>query len=248
MARLHGAAGNVKICLKNELKRVPIVGWGMQMFEFLFLKRNIEQDCVHVRGKFRETIKKALFNMVVEYMHSFIQDGFPLWIIIFPEGTTIHTEYVDKSHAFAEKSNRPKLDRVLLPRSTGLRIMMDALKAGKVKPDIYDITMSYSSYSGEVPTYAMEYNRNIDKEIPSMKSLLAGQGPPEVHLHGKRYSFDQVYENVECFLDSRWKEKEQLMNEFIQHKVLSLKKNILFIYCGSPSFPRMIRLACFLQR
>jgi hypothetical protein len=36
-------------------------------------------------------------------MHSLIHDEFPFWLVIFPEGTTIHTEYVAKTKAYAEK-------------------------------------------------------------------------------------------------------------------------------------------------
>lgn len=36
-------------------------------------------------------------------MDSLIGDDYPFWLVIFPEGTTIHKEYVAKSQAFAEK-------------------------------------------------------------------------------------------------------------------------------------------------
>ena len=35
-------------------------------------------------------------------MDSLIGDDYPFWLVIFPEGTTIHKEYVVKSQAFAE--------------------------------------------------------------------------------------------------------------------------------------------------
>jgi lysocardiolipin and lysophospholipid acyltransferase len=41
-----------------------------------------------------------------EYMQSLINDNFPFWLVIFPEGTTIHTEYVAKTKAYAEKYAR----------------------------------------------------------------------------------------------------------------------------------------------
>lgn len=36
-------------------------------------------------------------------MNSLIGDEYPFWLVIFPEGTTMHAEYVVKSQAFAEK-------------------------------------------------------------------------------------------------------------------------------------------------
>jgi lysocardiolipin and lysophospholipid acyltransferase len=50
-ARHAEGAGNIKIVLKDQLKYVPVVGWGMRLFEFLFLKRNIDHDAKHIHGK-----------------------------------------------------------------------------------------------------------------------------------------------------------------------------------------------------
>lgn len=36
-------------------------------------------------------------------MDSLIGDEYPFWLVIFPEGTTMHAEYVVKSQAFADK-------------------------------------------------------------------------------------------------------------------------------------------------
>lgn len=49
-ARSQRGAGNIKIVLKEQLKYVPIIGWGMRLFEFLFLRRSIEHDKVHIKG------------------------------------------------------------------------------------------------------------------------------------------------------------------------------------------------------
>ncbi len=50
-ARHTEGAGNIKIVLKDQLKYVPIVGWGMRLMEFLFLRRNLEKDAKHIKGK-----------------------------------------------------------------------------------------------------------------------------------------------------------------------------------------------------
>lgn len=42
-------------------------------------------------------------STLAAYMDSLIGDDYPFWLVIFPEGTTIHQEYVVKSQAFAEK-------------------------------------------------------------------------------------------------------------------------------------------------
>ncbi|TMW63815.1 hypothetical protein Poli38472_002756 [Pythium oligandrum] len=199
-ARHHKGAGNIKIVLKDQLKRVPIIGWGMRLFEFLFLRRSIDHDAKHIK----------------EYMDSLIHDEFPFWLVIFPEGTTIHTEYVVKANAFAEKTNRPKFEHVVLPRTSGLQIILDAV--ADVKPDIYDLTIAFPSYSGEVPTFDMGYDRKIDTDVPSMKSLLAGKKPGRVAMHGKKFAYDDAVGNLEKFLDARWTEKDARMAHYIEHK------------------------------
>lgn len=86
-ARASRGAGNIKIVLKDQLKYLPVIGWGMRLFEFLFLRRSIDHDAVHITN----------------YIDGLVHDDFPFWLVIFPEGTTIHMEYVAKSQAFADK-------------------------------------------------------------------------------------------------------------------------------------------------
>jgi hypothetical protein len=204
LARAFHGAGNIKIVLKEPLKYLPILGWGMRLFEFLFLKRSLEHDAQRIR----------------KYMATLHEDNFPFWMVIFPEGTTIHREYVEKSTHFALKNQRPLFKKVLLPRTKGLQLMLDAVKDSQ--PDIYDLTMGFPTYTGEIPTFDMEYDRNIDTGIPSMKSLLAGQKPPgSIHLHGKKYTYDQVmndFSSLEHFLDTCWLEKEKRLEFFIHNQ------------------------------
>ncbi|GMF35922.1 unnamed protein product [Phytophthora fragariaefolia] len=200
-ARHQRAAGNVKIVLKDQLKYLPIIGWGMRLFQFLFLRRRIDEDAAHIK----------------QYMGGLIADDFPFWLVLFPEGTTIHAEYVAKSQAFAAREGRPKFERVLLPRTAGMQIILDAV--ADAKPDIYDLTLAFPSYSGEVPTFDMGYGRKVDTEVPSMKSLLAGKAPVgRVAIHSRKFSYEDAATDLQGFLDARWKEKEERLNYFIEHQ------------------------------
>lgn len=51
IAKLSGNAGNIKIILKAEVKFIPVFGWGMQMFDFLFLSRQLIQDSTRIESK-----------------------------------------------------------------------------------------------------------------------------------------------------------------------------------------------------
>lgn len=49
LARVAGNHGLVKIILKDTVKSMPIFGWGMQGFEFIFLARNWDADQTRLR-------------------------------------------------------------------------------------------------------------------------------------------------------------------------------------------------------
>lgn len=57
--------------LKNELKYLPFFGLGMQLFDFIFMKRKLLDD--------RNTIIKNLERSK--------KDDRPMWLVLFPEGT-----------------------------------------------------------------------------------------------------------------------------------------------------------------
>ncbi|KAG9397963.1 Acyl-CoA:lysophosphatidylglycerol acyltransferase 1 [Aphanomyces cochlioides] len=202
--RRQGGGGNVKICLKDELKYVPVFGWGLYLMEFLYVKRNLDHDSRHV----------------AQHMARF--EDFPFWMLLFPEGTTINTESMVKSHRFAKTTNRPHLERLLLPRTAGFETMLGATQG--VKPDIYDLTLSYPSYSGEVPTTAMGYSRLRDLGVPSMSSLIWGTPVDKIYLHGKKVSYDEVAGKEQAYLDGMWREKEALLDEFIAQGAFASKQ------------------------
>ncbi|TPX39233.1 succinate---CoA ligase (ADP-forming) [Synchytrium endobioticum] len=89
LAALFGAPGDIKIVLKESLKHVPIFGWGMIFFEFLFLKRKMAED----KDGFHRVIARAM------------KDSVPLHLLLFPEGTVLTNDTRNKSHAFAQKEN-----------------------------------------------------------------------------------------------------------------------------------------------
>jgi 1-acyl-sn-glycerol-3-phosphate acyltransferase len=64
----HGLGGNIKIMLKHELRSIPIFGWGMRFFEFIFLKRKWDLDK----------------ELLISSLNTARSDGFPIWLLIFP--------------------------------------------------------------------------------------------------------------------------------------------------------------------
>ena len=61
--------GDVKVLLMAVLKYLPLLGWGMQFFEFIFLQQKWVLDK----------------DRITQSLHTAMGDRLPLWLLIFPE-------------------------------------------------------------------------------------------------------------------------------------------------------------------
>jgi 1-acyl-sn-glycerol-3-phosphate acyltransferase len=169
----------------------------MSNFEFIFLQRNWADD--------KHVLTSRLLN--------FVKDKFTFWLLLFPEGTTVHQEALDKGHEFARKSGRPILKNLLLPRSTGFEAVLNAV--GDAVDEVYDVTMCYTGYTGEIPTWKDGYNRKKDKSIPSIVKLFGGMKASPIFLYVRRYHVkDIIAKGVERWIDERWTEKDSILQHF----------------------------------
>ncbi|EQC42344.1 hypothetical protein SDRG_00082 [Saprolegnia diclina VS20] len=198
--RLVGAVPQLKLCMKSSLAYVPCMGWTMALLEFLFLRRDLVHDKPHVQ----------------QYMESFVEDAFPVWLMLFPEGTTIHTECVTKSQAFATAQGRPTLERVLLPGAAGLQLLLDAYANTDVKPEIYDITIGYPSYAGEVPTYEMAATST--RVCPPCNGWSRAMGRRSCICTSRATPLQPSPATIVGFLDRQWSQKEHWLAHFAQHE------------------------------
>lgn len=125
LAYSHGSLGGVKFFVKNPLKWVPGLGWGMQMLNYLFVKRAWNEDANFVR---------KIFQRLVEYRS-------PIWLMSYPEGTRIKPHKLKRSQDFAKTRGYPHLNNVMLPRSKGFVTTMEQMR-GRVD-GVYDLTIGY---------------------------------------------------------------------------------------------------------
>ncbi|KAI9022501.1 acyltransferase-domain-containing protein [Hyaloraphidium curvatum] len=166
VAHQEGKHGDFKIILKESLKFLPVFGWGMWFFEFIFLKRKWAFDKL-VLEKATRTIKE--------------DTGIPCWLLIFPEGkrTVNDPPGVTASKAYAKKIDLSYPYRhVILPKSTGLFYILRQLKVGA----LYDLTMAYPrGRTGQV----ME-------DYPIDKVFFEGEGPKTVDVHLRKFDVADV--------------------------------------------------------
>lgn len=125
LARTKKRLGDYKWFVKDIIKYVPGVGWGMLFLDCLFIKRNWTNDRDYINNVF----KKILNHRV------------PVWIISFVEGTRIRPYKLKRAQNYAKEKgfNPPK--HVLIPRTKGFTATVQALRDHI--DAVYDVTIGY---------------------------------------------------------------------------------------------------------
>lgn len=120
-----GMHGRVFIVLKESLKRLPVIGWGMQVCQFVFLRRDWEQDKPQLAA----------------HMQKLNKANVPMWLMLFPEGTNLAPSTREASYRWAAKNGINDMQHTLLPRYTGLQFMLKQLRP--TLDYVYDCTIAY---------------------------------------------------------------------------------------------------------
>lgn len=183
--------GRIYVVLKESLRRIPIIGWGMQFSQFIFLKRNWEKDKDRLAAHLQKLNSAAA----------------PMWLMLFPEGTNLHPVTRKASKKWADKNEIPDMEHQLLPRSKGLQFCIQNLR--KTTPYVYDCTIAYEG----VPTgqYASEI-------FTIQAAYFGGKPPKSVNMYWRRFDVwsipvdnDRAFDN---WLRARWIEKDQLLDHY----------------------------------
>lgn len=193
IAYCNGMHGRLYIILKESLKKIPVLGWGMQLSQFIFLKRNWEKDKPHMASALQK------LNRMTE----------PMWLLLFPEGTNLAPSTRAKSAAWAQKTGVPDMQHLLLPRSTGLQFCLEELKSSV--DYLYDCTVAYEG----VPRG--QYAQDI---FTLQAGYLEGRPPKSVGMHWRRFAVKDIpFQNQKVFelwLIARWREKDVLMEQYMR--------------------------------
>ncbi|KAF2109747.1 acyltransferase-domain-containing protein [Lophiotrema nucula] len=187
--------GHFLVVLKDSLRRIPVFGPGMMFFDWIFLSRRWEKDRPRLQ----------------EHMESLSRPGsrFPMWLLIFPEGTNLSENTRGISKKWAEKMGIPDLKYILLPRTRGLHLCVERL--GDSIEWLYDCTISYDGVpSGE-----------YGQDIYTLKSLyVEGFKAPNVNIHWRRFAVKDIPlidpAAFDQWLYERWAEKDKLL-EYAEH-------------------------------
>ena len=191
IAYTNGMHGFIYIILKESLKNIPIIGWGAQFYNFIFLSRHWEED-------------KRRFKKHLEQLN---KPNDPMWLIIFPEGTNLAAGTRETSKRWAEKNGLQDMKHQLLPRSTGLRFCLNELK--DTTDWLYDCTIAYEG----IPPG--QFGQDI---FTLRSSFFEGRPPKSVNMHWRRFHIDSIpIQNTKAFevwLRNRWREKDYMLEYF----------------------------------
>lgn len=195
-----GRAQHLKIILKNSLKHIPVVGWGMRFFNFVFLKRNWVSD------------QKTLSN-AMETLKS--KENVPLWLLMFPEGTIINGESYDKTKQFAQKNGITLNTHTLIPKTTGAFYVINSLRNdehGRRFTHVYNLTIAYEGVFDD------EYADDI---FHFTRIVASGKQKIVMHIHFSRIRIEDIHQDEEDFkqwLYEEFSKKSEMVKRFTQDK------------------------------
>lgn len=234
-------ADNIYIILK-DLSKIPVLGYGMKNYNFMFLSRKWEKDKVLLTNQLLEIDANARgsgpaagINHVSSTNISSDYGGVKFWpqqrvsdviypyqILLFPEGTVPSNRTTKKSKEFCEKNKLPLLKHVLLPRTRGLFLILRNLR--NTSRVVYDITTGYGGLKPD------EYGEDL---FTLKKIFFLGQGPSQICYHIRAFNVDDIplgedtvdiddvkpedLANFEKWLYKVWYEKDLLMKQFFEY-------------------------------
>ncbi|KAG9248092.1 acyltransferase-domain-containing protein [Calycina marina] len=193
--------GHIYIILKESLKHIPIVGWGMMFYGFIFMSRKMATDqprIAHRLNKLKERHSGPLSG----------EKGLdPMWLLLFPEGTNASPNMRIKSAEWAEKTGVADVKHTLLPRSTGSLFCLNELE--NTVDYVYDCTLAYEGIE------CGEYGQ----DLYTLRSMyFAGQPPPSVNMYWRKFAIKDIPlqdgEKFDLWLRERWYEKDAIMEEY----------------------------------
>ncbi|KAF9535828.1 acyltransferase-domain-containing protein [Crepidotus variabilis] len=217
----------VYITLKKSLRWVPIVGWGMQFFEFIFLARSWASD--------RQQLAISLASLGKQAA----DEDSPLCFILYPEGTLVSKDTKPKSKKYADKMGIADMNNILLPRSTGLHYSLRSLVPKIPELRLLDMTVAYpgiprlgygqdyytlrSIFFDGIPPPAIHIHLRIfdvKKDVPigDMTSASSAKTPDPDAKHVVEVDIpDKEKETFDVWLRNLWKDKDGDVDRYLEN-------------------------------
>ncbi|KAI9155103.1 putative acyltransferase [Paramyrothecium foliicola] len=200
-ANQPGMHGHIYIILKESLKWIPVIGWGMMFYSFIFMSRKMATDQPRLAYRLGK-LKQKKIDPAGRTYHD------PMWLLLFPEGTNLSGNGRRKSAAWAKKTGLKDPEHVMLPRSTGIYFCLKELR--DTVAYVYDCTVAYEG----IP------RGKYGEDFFSLSSTyFQGRPPKSVNFYWRRFRIadlpldDQT--KFEAWLREEWYKKDQLMEQYM---------------------------------
>ena len=138
-ARSKRRLGEMRWFVKDQLKWVPGVGWGLYLLGSVFVKRDWAADRTGIERTFAR----------------FRRDRLPVWLLLFPEGTRLTPAKLERSRAWAREHDVQPLEHLLAPRPRGFVGSMIGLR--EQLDAVYDVTIGYENGVPTLRQFALGY-------------------------------------------------------------------------------------------
>ncbi len=139
LAETKRRLGDMKYFVKQQLKWVPGIGWGMQFLDCIYVERDWARDAASIQATFARVVQASV----------------PIWLISFSEGTRLTARKLAAAQAFARERGLAVPRHVLVPRPKGFTASVRGLQ-GHLDA-VYDVTIGYV---GGVPSL-WQYSRGL---------------------------------------------------------------------------------------
>ncbi|KAF4979728.1 hypothetical protein FZEAL_4123 [Fusarium zealandicum] len=200
-ANAPGMHGHIYIILKESLKYIPFIGWGMMFYSFIFMSRKMATDQPRLAYRLKKLKQPKIDPNGRIYLD-------PMWLLLFPEGTNLSNNGRRKSAAWAAKTDLKDPEHVLLPRSTGMFFCLNELKG--TMDYVYDCTVAYEG----IPRggYGEQY-------FGLNSTYFQGRAPKSVNFHWRRFRIADIplddQKKFDLWLREQWYQKDALMEEYM---------------------------------
>lgn len=177
-------AGDLKWFVKDPIKWVPGIGWGLQFLDCIFVKRNWTAD----KDKILATFERLRAHQV------------PFWILSFVEGTRLTPAKLLRSQEYCRKAGLPVPRFSMSPRTRGFEATLEGL--GALTDAVYDVTLGFEGYEvGLVPGLRELFFGGMNRVHVHVRRYAAAALPAD-------------REGRVAWVLARFEEKDQLLGRF----------------------------------
>lgn len=202
---------DIVIILKESLSNMPIYGYGMKVFGYIFLKREWNKD--------QEILAQGLKRM---------REKDKYFLLLFPEGTFIDSQTHPKSKKFCESNNvivdsKPfDSSHVLLPRKTGFEMIYQNLN-GTID-GIVDVTLLINPYQNYPSEDFVLWDVFI-KRSKRLKFCCLLEFVEKSEVSQKDWLYKNYFEKDKIIEKYRLNDGLMNLNEFKEKSKILLKKD-----------------------